>query len=118
MSNFLCDCIRIVATLKNTVFFGGNCEEETPVPIPNTEVKLFSADGTAREAEWESRTPPKNLLHEPGIAISKHGDSGFFNFAGRIPVDRHPDWCYIGVKLLRNVFREKHSSGTYLWKLL
>ena len=25
---------------------GGNSEEATPVPIPNTEVKLFSADGS------------------------------------------------------------------------
>ena len=25
---------------------GGNSEEDTPVPIPNTEVKLFSAVGT------------------------------------------------------------------------
>jgi hypothetical protein len=25
---------------------GGNGEEVTPVPIPNTEVKLFSADGS------------------------------------------------------------------------
>ena len=28
-------------------FLGGNGEEETPVSIPNTEVKLFCADGTA-----------------------------------------------------------------------
>jgi hypothetical protein len=42
-----------------STFFGGDGEEGTPVPIPNTEVKLFSADGTAREAVWESRTPPK-----------------------------------------------------------
>ena len=31
-------------------------EEVTPVPIPNTEVKLFSADGTWRETAWESRS--------------------------------------------------------------
>ena len=37
---------------------GGYSEGETPGPIPNPEVKLFSADGTAREASWESRTPP------------------------------------------------------------
>ena len=43
----------------DTKFFGGDSEEVTPVPIPNTEVKVFSADGTARETEWESRTPPK-----------------------------------------------------------
>jgi hypothetical protein len=43
--------------MTHTVF-GGNSEEDTPVPIPNTEVKLFSADGTAWETTWESRTPP------------------------------------------------------------
>jgi hypothetical protein len=45
--------------------FGGDSEEETPVPIPNTAVKLFSADGTARETVWESRTPPKFILRSP-----------------------------------------------------
>ena len=38
--------------------FGGFGEGETPGPIPNPEVKLFSADGTAWETVWESRTPP------------------------------------------------------------
>ena len=37
---------------------GGDLEEATPDPIPNSEVKLFGADGTAREAVWESRTLP------------------------------------------------------------
>ncbi len=27
-------------------WFGGDSEEVTPVPMPNTEVKLFSADGS------------------------------------------------------------------------
>ena len=44
---------------KHLTVFGGNSEEGTPVPIPNTEVKLFSADGTAWDSAWESRTPPK-----------------------------------------------------------
>ena len=35
----------------------GNGEEGTPVPIPNTVVKLFSADGTWDVGPWESRTP-------------------------------------------------------------
>ena len=39
---------------------GGYSEGETPGPIPNPEVKLFSADGTAREASRESRTPPEH----------------------------------------------------------
>ncbi len=37
---------------------GDNSGEETPVPIPNTEVKLSSADDTWREAAWESRSLP------------------------------------------------------------
>ncbi len=37
---------------------GDYSEEDTPVPIPNTEVKLFSADDTWRETARESRTSP------------------------------------------------------------
>ena len=37
---------------------GDYSEEVTPVPIPNTEVKLLSADDTWREAAWESRSSP------------------------------------------------------------
>ena len=37
---------------------GGASEGVTPVPIPNTEVKPFSADDTARETVWERRSPP------------------------------------------------------------
>jgi hypothetical protein len=62
-------CIQIAGITIDIKFFGGDSKEETPVPIPNTEVKLFSADGTAREAEWESRTLPEiNLL--PGIILN------------------------------------------------
>ncbi len=38
--------------------FGGASERATPVPIPNTEVKPLSADGTWVETPWESRSPP------------------------------------------------------------
>ena len=31
---------------KFFILAGGNTDEETPVPIPNTEVKLIKADGT------------------------------------------------------------------------
>ena len=41
--------------LTFTCFFGGHSEEVPPVPIPNTAVKLFCADGTAWETVWESR---------------------------------------------------------------
>ena len=47
---------------------------EIPVPIPNTEVKRFCADGTAWEAVWESRTLPKNLI----ISLEMITFPGFF----------------------------------------
>jgi hypothetical protein len=37
---------------------GDHSREETPVPIPNTEVKLPRADGTARVTVWESKASP------------------------------------------------------------
>ena len=37
---------------------GDDSDGETPVPIPNTEVKPASADGTALETGWESRSSP------------------------------------------------------------
>lgn len=46
-------------------FFGGNSEEETPVPISNTAVKLLSADGTAWVTAWESRSPPNFFKKGP-----------------------------------------------------
>jgi hypothetical protein len=37
---------------------GGFSGGETPLPIPNREVKPASADGTRRATSRESRTPP------------------------------------------------------------
>src|SRR6185369_201844 len=45
--------------------FGGFSGEGTPGPIPNPEAKFSSADGTAREAGWESRSPPNNPSRTP-----------------------------------------------------
>ncbi len=45
---------------------GDYSEEGTPVPIPNTEVKLFSSDDTVGVAPWENRTSP---LHPPTWAV-------------------------------------------------
>ena len=45
--------IRIYLYFLKYIVFGGNGEEETPVPISNTEVKLLSADGTARDRVGE-----------------------------------------------------------------
>ena len=39
---------------------GGNDGEVTPVPIPNTEVKLSGVDGTRTAGSRKSRSPPGN----------------------------------------------------------
>ena len=44
--------------LSGNQFSGGDTEGATPVPISNTEVKLFRADDTMTVRLWESRTPP------------------------------------------------------------
>jgi hypothetical protein len=46
---------------------------QIPLPIPSTEVKLFCADGTARAAVWESRSPPKLISTR-----NRFYGSGFF----------------------------------------
>jgi hypothetical protein len=56
-------------------FSGGLGERETPVPIPNTEVKPLSVDGTARVTVWESRTLP-------GVKIKIPLTSGILILAG------------------------------------
>jgi hypothetical protein len=56
-----CICIKVhgilhLVFLKN--MSGNDGEEATPVPIPNTEVKLFSVDGSWGLSPCESRTLP------------------------------------------------------------
>ena len=41
---------------------GGHGTGETPSNIPNLEAKPGSADGTATDRLWESRTPPQHTL--------------------------------------------------------
>ena len=46
---------------ENTLKSGDDGVEETLLSIPNRKVKLYSADGTARETVWESRTLPGKI---------------------------------------------------------
>ena len=58
-SLFSFECAVLVPKREHTwKICGDYSEEDTPVPIPNTEVKLFSADDTWRETAWESKTSP------------------------------------------------------------
>ena len=67
-------------------FYGGHSKEDPPVPIPNTEVKLFSADGTARATVWESRSSPY-FYTNPQSTEMLVGDFFclFFGFAFHFP---------------------------------
>ncbi len=53
---------------------GDYSKEVTPVPIPNTEVKLFSADDTWRAASWESRSSPVFLFRTTPY-VRPHGQA-------------------------------------------
>jgi hypothetical protein len=46
-------------------FSGDNREGETPLPIPNREVKPFFADGTTTARLWESRSLPGFIVKHP-----------------------------------------------------
>src|SRR5690606_20772284 len=50
--------LRVQATLEASTTFGDDGEREPRVPISNTTVKPFSADGTWTAGSWESRTLP------------------------------------------------------------
>ncbi len=65
--------------------YGGHSERETPGPIPNPEVKPFSADGTATARSWESRTPPDILCSSPASS-----EAGLLAFHPQHPRLRAP----------------------------
>ena len=54
----MCELIRNLGSLR-IKFLGDHRGEDPPDPIPNSEVKLAIADGTARVTLWESRSSPR-----------------------------------------------------------
>ena len=48
--------VILVLERRANIQCGYYSKEDTPVPIPNTEVKLFSGDGTWWATAWESST--------------------------------------------------------------
>ena len=51
----------MVFSIRKIIIVGVYCDEGTPVPIPNTVVKLFSAENTWREAARENRSTLTSL---------------------------------------------------------
>ena len=61
-------CAVVKARKKKITLSGGDNEGVTPVPIPNTEVKPFSADGTWLETARESRSLPDSIFLSSSMA--------------------------------------------------
>ena len=49
------------SAIENDTISGGNGEGVPPVPIPNTEVKTFSAESTWLDTAREDRSPPDSI---------------------------------------------------------
>ena len=62
---------------EHSTISGGNSEGDPPVPMPNTEVKPFSADGTWLDTTRESRSSPD--FHFLSNALTKVGAKGYKN---------------------------------------
>ena len=66
-------CVPFCSSSNEQYVLGSEDSQEVPpVPIPNTEVKLYDADGTAGVTLWESRLS-LSALYKPPIGICQSG---------------------------------------------
>ena len=71
---------------------GGYGEGDPPVPIPNTEVKPFSADGTWLDTARKSRSPPDSMksIQEIGCSFFEYFPSSLAAAGALRAVDNRP----------------------------
>ena len=74
------------AKRKANSISGDNGERDPPVPIPNTEVKPLSADGTWLETARESRSSP-----DSNEGVSRMTDAFYFALTGKEWYDKRID---------------------------
>src|ERR1700730_6996045 len=95
---------------------GDDSEEGTPVPIPNTVVKLFSPDDTMWATAWENMTSPSHLpitgasrLREwlSGRALPCQGRCR--GFESRLPLH------YTAVSLVQQYFYAQLRAPTFCY---
>ena len=83
---------------------GGNGMREPPVPIPNTEVKPHSADGTWLETARESRTSPDSKDIGKGnnlpVSIFLSSSMAEHSAVNRVVVGSSPTW---GAKMRKSI---------------
>ena len=101
-------------TQKPYTISGDNGERDPPVPIPNTEVKPFSADGTWLETTWESRTLPDSTKKKPQTNVWGF----FFVESGEILLPAHhrrsQRTYLVRFRHVRRLWRIQH--GGYAWE--
>ena len=71
---------------------------DTPVPIPNTMVKTWSADGTILETVWESRRMPLHCFLSEDERKRSNGVTTR-DFTSLIPLERMKD---VGVRIFKS----------------
>ena len=59
---------------------GGYSEGDTPVPIPNTEVKPFCADDTSGATPWESKSLPGYLSKGQAFGLPLNSSKRMHNY--------------------------------------
>ena len=97
--------VRFSGYAKPYKISGDYGERDPPVPIPNTEVKPFSADGTWLETTWESRTLPdsmkkKDLPVRVGL---------FFSYNQKVLLPNYSNQC--AALYLVRIFPAARSAG-------
>ena len=89
----------------------------TPVPIPNTMVKTWTAEGTALETVWESRWPPNLKEKDRGRSAAevknkyRHGRT---TIRRANPISRAVLWKLVspvirGLKIFRFLMTDEKS---------
>jgi hypothetical protein len=85
-------------------FLGDHGEGETPVPIPNTEVKPFSADGTAWATVRESRTLPRLKIVPAKAGIRGPSEMMGFFFSFKLLTQTYPRYILHTKRALKNYY--------------
>src|ERR1035441_7119280 len=89
-------------------FLGDPSEEDPPVPIPNTAVKLLSPDGTARASVWERRTSPGLIQSLPvkreafSVYATRHAAKAAHELEVLLVQRAFPDFGQVLLELLRS----------------
>lgn len=80
---------HLAGSVLNTKTCGGHSTGETPSTIPNLEAKPGSANGTATDRLWESRTPPQHNKTDRDGTATRRAVPLHFNPHHKPPPARH-----------------------------